>query len=171
MTVLKLTTETDRTAALAFLAKLSLRARPGYELELRQSGRKRSPEQNRRYWRILTTIAENLWVGRERYLKESWHEFFKGEFIGWEELALPGGGATHTAISSTKLNVGQFGDYMTAIEAFAVAAGVEFDHEDAAAFEQYRAEAAAWRESEKAVMEAKASAKSTGRRKGAKAAA
>lgn len=87
---------------------------------------KRSLEQNRRYFgpAVLGAIAEQAWCDGRRYDKESWHELFKRRFIGIVEL--PGGGVR--ALSSTDLNVEQFGAFMQQVEAYAAQElGVQFD--------------------------------------------
>ena len=76
---------------------------------------KRSIEQNRRYWLILGEIAENGWIDGKRFSTESWAEYFKGKFIGFEET--PDG--RQIGISTTTLDVAAFADYMTRIEAYA----------------------------------------------------
>jgi len=76
---------------------------------------KRSVEQNKRLWKILNEIAESAWVNGDQYSADAWHEMFKRKFIGQEEL--PDGGIL--GISTTTLNVSEFGDYMTKIEAYA----------------------------------------------------
>jgi len=76
---------------------------------------KRSVEQNKRLWKILNEIADSAWVNGDQYSADAWHEMFKRKFIGQEEL--PDGGIL--GISTTTLNVSEFGDYMTKIEAYA----------------------------------------------------
>lgn len=83
---------------------------------------KRSFEQNSRYWAILTEIAEGAWVKGRQYTPEVWAEYFKRKFIGVEEL--PDG--REVGLSTTKLSVAEFSDFMTRIEQHAVSAlGVE----------------------------------------------
>ena len=62
---------------------------------------KRTPRQNRRYWGkgILAQIAEQAVVGGRQFSAEIWHEQFKRQFIGVEEL--PDGSVIGK--SSTKL--------------------------------------------------------------------
>jgi hypothetical protein len=76
---------------------------------------KRSIEQNKRYWLILNEIAENGYVAGKRFSAESWAEYFKGKFIGFEET--PDGRLI--GISTTSLDVSQFAEYMTRIESYA----------------------------------------------------
>lgn len=84
---------------------------------------KRSGEQNKRLWALLNEIAEQAMLDGKQYSAEAWHEHFKRTLIGVEEL--PGGGSV--GISTTKLNVEEFGAYMTRIEAYAAQNfGIEF---------------------------------------------
>lgn len=75
----------------------------------------RSQSQNKRYWAILNQIAADAYVGGKQFSAESWAEFFKRKFIGIEEL--PGG--SQQGISTTTLDIGEFGEYMTKIEVYA----------------------------------------------------
>ena len=83
---------------------------------------KRSLEQNSRLWALLGEISENAWVDGKQFSDEAWNEHFKRIYIGLEEL--PDG--TSQGISTTKLSVSEFTDYMTKIEQYAVSTlGVE----------------------------------------------
>lgn len=84
---------------------------------------KRSGEQNKRLWALLNEIAEQAMLDGKHYSAEAWHEHFKRTLIGVDEL--PGGGSV--GISTTTLNVEEFGAYMTRIEAYAAQNfGIEF---------------------------------------------
>lgn len=108
---------------LSLLAQFLIREEDDYELVLREHRRARSVEQNRRYWAIVQEIAANEVDGR-RFAPESWHEYFKGQFIGKEEIKLPWGETFNRPISTTTLDVGQFSEYMTQIEAWAAQQGI-----------------------------------------------
>jgi hypothetical protein len=79
--------------------------------------RKRTPPQNRRYWGkgVLAQIAEQAVVNGRLYPAEVWHEQFKRQFIGVDEL--PNGQLIGK--SSTKLTTSQFSDFCTQVEAYA----------------------------------------------------
>lgn len=86
----------------------------------------RTLEQNARYWGrgVLAQIAEKATVGDRRFSAEVWHEQFKRQFIGIEEL--PNGQVVGK--SSAKLGVKAFSEFVDQVEAFAVAdLGVVFD--------------------------------------------
>lgn len=79
--------------------------------------KKRTPEQNRRYWGrgVLAQIAEQATVNGKLYSAEVWHEQFKRMFIGFDEL--PNGQIIGK--SSTGLTTAEFCDFCTQVEAYA----------------------------------------------------
>jgi hypothetical protein len=86
--------------------------------------KRRSNKQNARYWAILQNIADNAWVNGQKYSAETWHEFFKGKFIGY--IDLPYGGMQ--AMSSAGLKTDEFAEYTTQVEVFGVQElGVKID--------------------------------------------
>lgn len=78
---------------------------------------KRSKPQNRRYWGqgVLAQIAQQAAPNGKLYSAEVWHEQFKRQFIGVEEL--PNGEVIGK--SSTGLSKAEFSDFCTQVEAFA----------------------------------------------------
>lgn len=80
-----------------------------------QYSKKRSNKQNSRYWAIVQQIAENGWVNGRKYDSETWHDFLKGHFIGYDDL--PFGGKR--PLSSATLNTEEFNVYMEKVELFA----------------------------------------------------
>lgn len=87
--------------------------------------KKRTPEQNRRYWGrgVLAQIAEQATVNGKLYSAEVWHEQFKRMFIGFDEL--PNGQIIGK--SSTGLTTAEFCDFCTQVEAYAATElGVRF---------------------------------------------
>ena len=105
------------------LAQFLIRPEHDWELVLREHRKARSNEQNKRYWALLGEIAAHP-VDGQRFAADSWHEFFKGKFIGKEEVRMPWGETYNRPISTTTLDVGQFSDYMTQIEAWAAERGI-----------------------------------------------
>lgn len=91
------------------------------EIAIRPAKSKRSQEQNKRYWRMLREISAVVWFGGKQYSDQVWHEHFKRTFIGCEDL--PSGDVK--GISTTTLNVEQFGEYMTQIEAWCAQEGYQ----------------------------------------------
>lgn len=94
-----------------------------YELILRPMKSKRSIEQNKRYWLLLREISAVVWLNGRQFSDETWHEFFKRTFIGCDEIAMPDGSTELRGISTTKLKVDEFGDYMLQIEQWAAEQG------------------------------------------------
>ena len=79
--------------------------------------KKRTPEQNRRYWGrgVLAQIAEQATVNGKLYSAEVWHEQWKRMFIGFDEL--PNGQIIGK--SSTGLTTAEFCDFCTQVESYA----------------------------------------------------
>lgn len=98
------------------------------EIVLRPYRSKRSTEQNKRLWALYRDIAENVWVNGRRFDSETWHEHFKREFIGVEEVVLPSGEIERRGISTTSLSTAEMTDYQTRLEAWAAAQGVVFEY-------------------------------------------
>ncbi|MCR4301262.1 MAG: recombination protein NinB [Sulfuricaulis sp.] len=72
---------------------------------------RRSNPQNKKLWAVLHEIAEHAWVDGKQYSADAWHEHFKRQFIGVEELP---GGAT-AGISTATLDVDAFSEYIERI--------------------------------------------------------
>ena len=89
----------------------------GRQLVLTCKLRTRTTKQNKRYWSrgVLAQIAEQAVVGGRQFSAEIWHEQFKRQFIGVEEL--PDGSVIGK--SSTKLTTTEFCDFCDAVEAYA----------------------------------------------------
>jgi hypothetical protein len=76
---------------------------------------RRSNPQNRLYWAVLNEVSANAWVDGKQYSAEAWHEHFKRQFIGYEEL--PSG--DRSGISTTTLDVGAFSEYVERVMHYA----------------------------------------------------
>lgn len=89
----------------------------GKRLVITIAPEKRSSPQNRRYWGrgVLAQIAQQAAPNGKLYSAEVWHEQFKRQFIGVEEL--PNGEVIGK--SSTGLSKAEFSDFCTQVEAFA----------------------------------------------------
>lgn len=87
--------------------------------------KKRTKQQNRRYWGrgVLAQIAEQATVGGRLFSDDIWHEQFKRQFIGVEEL--PNGEVIGK--SSTGLTTAEFCEFCDQVEAWAATdLGVRF---------------------------------------------
>lgn len=110
--------ETNAKALWAFLRQnwvaMSVAGKP-LQVDIGPEKTTRSIQANRRYWSILHQIAETGWVQGKRFSAEAWHEHCKRTFIGCEDL--PGGQVV--GLSTSKLSVAEFSEYMTRVEAWA----------------------------------------------------
>lgn len=132
---MRLATKEDWTAIVDVVRSLP-KERDGkkiiYKVKIDEIKPTRSLEQNSRYWALMTAISQQApsYMGGEWHDPESWHEYCKRRFIGVESG--PFGGSR--AMSSKKLGVEKFSDYMTEAEAWAhdEFIGFNFEWKDAA---------------------------------------
>ena len=96
-----------------------LEANAELEVCIRPYNSKRSVEQNRRLWKIYGELADKAWVNGRRYSAETWHEYCKGYFLGFELKAMPDGTELKTPISTTTLNTAEMTDYQNRLQAWA----------------------------------------------------
>lgn len=89
----------------------------------------RSNEQNRRYWALLHVIAEKLRPEGHTFSTETWHRYYASRFLGCDEVRLPNGKTLTIPRSTADLDVSEFNDYMTQVEADANARGVFLEDE------------------------------------------
>ena len=87
---------------------------------------KRSLEQNQRLWKLYNEIADNVWIDGRKYEAKVWHEYFKTEYLGFDDLTLPNGKTVIIPLSTTKLNTKQMTEYQTKIELFGSSHGIEW---------------------------------------------
>lgn len=96
-----------------------LEANAELEVCIRPHKSKRSVEQNRRLWKIYGELADKAWVNGRRYSAETWHEYCKGMFLGFELKAMPDGTEVKTPISTTTLNTAEMTDYQNRLQSWA----------------------------------------------------
>lgn len=96
-----------------------LEANAELEVCIRPYNSKRSIEQNRRLWKIYGELADKAWVNGRRYSAETWHEYCKGMFLGYELKAMPDGTELKTPISTTTLNTAEMTEYQNRLQAWA----------------------------------------------------
>ena len=89
------------------------------EITIRPYKAKRSHEQNKRLWAIYGELADKAWVNGRRYSTETWHEYCKGYFLGFELKAMPDGSELKTPISTTTLNTAEMTEYQNNIQSWA----------------------------------------------------
>lgn len=81
----------------------------GYVLEIRPT--KRSLEQNRYYWAILTDISEQVVPGQS-YEPSIWHEYLRGLFLSERMIELPDGSLKMIEPSTAELKKDEFSEYL-----------------------------------------------------------
>lgn len=92
-------------------------------VEVGAESKKRSVQQNKRYWALIGQIAKDASIDGRKWDGEIWHEAFRKEFLPLQEL--PTGKVGHK--STTQLNPQEFNEYMEQIEAYAVTElGIQF---------------------------------------------
>ena len=89
------------------------------EITIRPYKANRSHEQNKRLWAIYGELADKAWVNGRRYSAETWHEYCKGYFLGFELKAMPDGTELKTPISTTTLNTAEMTEYQNNIQSWA----------------------------------------------------
>lgn len=84
----------------------------------------RSSEANRRYWALLHAMAEKIKPRGQTFSADAFHIWAKSKWLGCTDTVLPSGKTMTQPNSTASLDVGQFGDYLTAVEAWANEHGV-----------------------------------------------
>jgi len=104
------------------LAEFLRRALPGKPLrvEVAEYRRKRSDQQNRYLWGVAYKRLQDA-TGQPA---EDWHEFFLGEFFGWERGELFGRPRLRPIRRSSRLTTAEFGELVEFIQARAAENGV-----------------------------------------------
>jgi len=80
---------------------------------------RRSHAANARYWLLLHEIADQIQPAGVQYGAQTWHLEFKKRFLGCVDTKLPSGKTLSIPNSTADLDVAEFNDYMTRVEAFA----------------------------------------------------
>lgn len=84
----------------------------------------RSHSQNARYWALLHLLSEKLRPKGQSFSPETFHLWAKSKFLGCDDFILPNGKTMTIPRSTAALDVAEFCDYMTAVEAWANEQGV-----------------------------------------------
>jgi len=95
----------------------------GYVVEVRPA--KRSLDQNRYYWAILTDISEQVVVGKD-YEPSIWHEYLRALFLPERMIELPDGSMKMLEPSTAELRKDEFSEYLEKVIKFALEHGVQF---------------------------------------------
>jgi len=89
----------------------------GMVLELRKP--KRSLDQNRYYWAVLTDISEQVVPGKA-YEPSIWHEYLRALFLPERMVELPDGSVKMLEGSTAELRQDQFSEYVEKVIQWAV---------------------------------------------------
>lgn len=92
----------------------------------------RSHQANARYWLLLHALADKLRPEKTAHSAETWHRYCASRWLGCDEVLLPGGKQLVIPRSTSNLDVGEFNDYMTAVEVWANERGVFLEDSAAA---------------------------------------
>jgi hypothetical protein len=84
------------------------------------AGGKRSTDQNRRYWALVTTIARQAKIDGRQFGKDAWHEHLARRFGVCREMTLPDGASIMVRKSTADMDMQTFAAYLSRIEAYAV---------------------------------------------------
>lgn len=76
---------------------------------------KRSNDQNSRYWKLLSKLAEKPVQG-VKYSSETWHTYCKFKWLGAEDITLPNGKVITQPKSTAGLTKPEFSEYMMNVE-------------------------------------------------------
>jgi len=85
---------------------------------------RRSNPQNAMYWALLHEMAAELRPQGQAYSAEQWHTYAKSRWLGCDEMVLPNGKTLILPHSTASLDVAEFSEYVTKVEAFAAEHGV-----------------------------------------------
>lgn len=83
-------------------------------------GGKRSTDQNRRYWALVTAIAKQAKIDGRQFGKDAWHEHLARRFGVCREMTLPDGASIMVRKSTADMDMQMFAAYLTRIVAYAV---------------------------------------------------
>ena len=95
----------------------------GHVIELRPP--KRSLEQNRYYWAVLTDISEQVVPGRA-YEPSIWHEYLRALFLPERMIELPDGSVKMIEGSTAELKLNEFSEYLEKVIKWALEHEVKF---------------------------------------------
>lgn len=101
-------------------------AADGMVLDIRKP--KRSLDQNRYYWAILTDISEQIVPGKA-YEPSMWHEYLRALFLPEKMVELPDGSLKMLEASTSELRVNEFTEYLEKVIKWSAEHDVVFSEE------------------------------------------
>ena len=106
--------------------QMVLDAKDGMVLDIRHA--KRSLEQNRLYWAILSDISEQVVPGKA-YEPSIWHEYLRGLFLNERMVELPDGSVKMLEPSTAELRQDEFSEYVEKVIKWALEHEVKLSEE------------------------------------------
>ena len=88
---------------------------------------RRSNPQNALLWLLYHKMAEQLKPNGQKYSAEAYHTYYKSKFLGCQDMTMPNGKTIPIPNSTTELDVAEFSDFFTKVEADAAEHGVFLD--------------------------------------------
>jgi hypothetical protein len=105
----------------AFAGPMAACGKP-MQVEITEYNAKRSGEQNRLLWALLTEIAEQVELDGKRFSKDAWYAHYKDLFAPKED-----GPRGLVPIGTSQMNKQQFAEFVQRVESHAAAElGMEF---------------------------------------------
>ena len=98
----------------------------GHVIEVKPA--KRSLEQNRLYWAILTDISEQVVPGKS-YEPSVWHEYLRALFLPERVMELPDGSIKMLEPSTAELGITEFTQYVEKVIKWALEHEVKLSEE------------------------------------------
>ena len=98
----------------------------GHVIEIKPA--KRSLEQNRLYWAILSDISEQVVPGKS-YEPSVWHEYLRALFLPERVMELPDGSIKMLEPSTAELNLAAFSEYVEKVIKWALQHNVKLSEE------------------------------------------
>lgn len=102
-------------------------ARPPSRCPTCQRRYKRSTEANKRLWALYAVMSNKLHPEGKTYSPEQFHLYCRQRFLGCTDFDLPGGKVATIPNSTAELDVTEFSDFMSAVEALANEHGAYLD--------------------------------------------
>ncbi len=98
-----------------------------YELTLCETKRTRSLSQNRLLWSLYQQIIDRGGEAMQGWDRDDLHQFFLGNFHGWDKVKLFGQTRMRPMGRSSNLSKQEFSDYVDSIVRFMAERGVVLD--------------------------------------------
>jgi NinB protein len=93
----------------------------------------RNNDQNRRLWALYHVMSEKIQPRGQTYSADTWHVWSKSKWLGCDDVKLPSGKVLSIPRSTATLDVAEFAEYMTQVEAWANEHGAWLEDEPFAA--------------------------------------